>query len=114
MELHNDEVPTDEVWAVTIEDSDGIRADWFITSAASVEDYRDTAEWWEKHIYATVEKDVTVARWYIELPRRGMPRDEVNAWVQFVATSQEGGGIYRRRLDVKRLVAHREGATAND
>lgn len=105
MELHNNEVPSDEVWAVTIEDSDGIHADWFLTGAGATEDYRGTAEWWERHIYDTVQQDVTVARWYVELPRRGMPRDEVDAWVQFVLTSQEGGGIYRRRLDVKRFTA---------
>lgn len=106
MELHNDEVPADEVWAVTIESSLGIEAEWHITAASATEEYRGVIEWWERNIYATVEQDVTVARWYIELPRRGMPRDEVDSWVQFVLTSQEGGGLYRRRLDVKRFVAN--------
>lgn len=108
MELHNNEVPADEVWAVTVEDDSGISSEWFLTGKTATEEYRDTTEWWERHIYATVQQDVTVARWYIELPRRGMPRDEVDAWVEFVTTSQEGGGIYRRRLDVKRFVAQRK------
>ena len=107
MELYRDEVPDSEVWAVTIEDAGGVRTDWFLTGKTASEEYRNTVSWWERHIDSTVYQDVTVARWYIELPRRGMPRDEVDAWVEFVTTSQEGGGIYRRRLDVKRLIARR-------
>lgn len=109
MELHNDEVPADEVWAVTIEDPAGTNVEWFLTSAGATEDYRYVVGWWER--YGSTF-DTTVARWYVELPRRGMPRDEVDAWVNFVLTSQEGGGLYRRRLDVKRFVATGKEATA--
>ena len=112
MELHNDLVPSSEVWAVSVEDGFSISHEWFLTAKTATEEYRGTAEWWERHIHDTVAEDVTVARWYIELPRRDMPRDEVDAWVNFVLTSQEGGGIYRRRLDVKRFVATGKEATA--
>jgi hypothetical protein len=111
MELHNDEVPADEVWAVTIEDPAGTNIEWFLTGKAASEDYRHVIEWWER-FSADVVWDTTVARWYVELPRRGMPRDEVDAWVNFVLTSPEGGGIYRRRLDVKRFVASEKEANA--
>lgn len=111
MELHNDEVPADEVWAVTIEDPAGTNVEWFLTGSAASEDYRHVVGWWER-FGADVVWDTTVARWYVELPRRGMPRDEVDAWVNFVLTSTEGGGIYRRRLDVKRFVATEKEANA--
>ena len=105
VELHNDEVPADEVWAVTIEGPAGTSIEWFLTAAESSENYRHLVGWWERTFDADLQGDDTLARWYVELPRRDMPRDEVDAWVEFVLTSQEGGGVYRRRLDVKRFVA---------
>jgi len=61
----------------------------------------------QKHVLTTdeelhaMEKRISDRGYY---PVR-LTRDEVDAWVNFVLTSQEGGGIYRRRLDVKRFVA---------
>lgn len=104
MELHNDEVPAGEVWAVTIEDDCGTDIEWYITAEESSGEYREAVHWHER-LDGGVLADTTVARWYVELPRQRMPSDEVDAWVHFVLTSQEGGGLYRRRLDVKRFLA---------
>lgn len=106
MDLHLDQVPAREVWATRIENSfGGDDIEWFITAEASSDDYRSVVGWWEYPNKLFEDQEVVITRWYIELPRQRMERDEVDAWVEYVLHDEEAGAAYSRRLDVKRLTA---------
>ena len=106
MELHNDQVPGREVWAVRVENSyGGDDIEWFITAEASSADYRRVTTWWEWPQRHFEDQSVTVTRWYIELPRQRMDWDEVEAWVNFALSSEDLGPLWRRRLDIRRFEA---------
>lgn len=109
MELHKDQVPAREVWAVRIENSfGGDDITWFITADGSNDDYQAVTSWWEGPKRLFEDQNVAVSRWYVELPRQRMDIEDVDAWVEFVIRDEETGPMWRRRLDIKRF----QGATA--
>lgn len=106
MELHNDQVPSREVWAVRVENSfGGDDIEWFITSEASSDDFRGVTAWWEWPKRLFDGQEVVVTRWYVELPRQRMDWKDVDDWVQFVLTNDDPGAQWRRRLDIRRFQA---------
>lgn len=104
MELHNDQVPGSEVWAVVIGDEFGDAIDWWITAETSSQDYRDTLAWYERHmagLRAGEELNVTVSRWYVLLPRQRMDRGDVTDFVE--AALADPDSEWAMRLDVKKF-----------
>lgn len=77
MELHNDEVPGDTVWAMS-SDFGGrgfVTVEWYLTAEASSEEYRRTVEYMKTHSGGTCQ------RWKIVLPRRRMNKVAVGDYV---------------------------------
>jgi hypothetical protein len=77
MELHNDEVPGDTVWALVtrFQYSGTDEVEWYLTAEASSEDYRSTVEYMKTHSGGTVK------RLKVTLPRRRMEREDVALYV---------------------------------
>lgn len=77
MELYNDEVPGDTVWAVTSDfGARGfVSVDWHLTAEASSEEYRGVIQYMKTHSGGTCQ------RWKLALPRRRMDRQEVGDYV---------------------------------
>lgn len=109
MELHKDQVPGREVWAVRIENSfGGDDIEWFITAEASSDDYQTVVRWWEWPNRLFEDQEVTITRYYIELPRQRMEWEEVDAFVDFVLHEDTTGVMWRRQLDIRRLTAKKK------
>lgn len=101
MELHNDEVPASEVWAVVIENADVRSVDWFLTPEASSDAYRSAVGWYTRNAHE-IELPVRVTRWYVELPRQRMDRYDVDWFVEGFISDPERAQI-KYRLDVKKF-----------
>lgn len=80
MELYNDEVPGDTVWAVVTtygaSEYQGIDIDWFLTPEASSEEYRHTVGFHKTHSGGTCK------RYKVTLPRQRMEREDVDLHVK--------------------------------
>lgn len=96
MELHQEQVPSDEVWVVvtTYGDESTPYSDWFITKAGSLDFYQQQVHW------ITTHHGGEVTRWHVSLPRQRMEYLDVEAWVQ-KGLSMEGNNAIRR-LDIYR------------
>lgn len=106
VELHNDEVPASEVWAVVTESAWGDRyIDWYITPAESSSVYRAVVEWHEQ--LQGREEEVTITRWYVELPRQRMESADVTLFVEGALDGLHPQ-YQPRRLDIKRFNARKE------
>ncbi|MGZ4659667.1 MAG: hypothetical protein ACXVYB_00140 [Arthrobacter sp.] len=77
MELHNDQVPGDTVWALETDYGNLhiVEVDWYLTPEMSSEEYRHAVGYMKTHSGGTCK------RWKISLPRRGMERDEVADYI---------------------------------
>jgi hypothetical protein len=78
MELHNDQVPGDEVWAVVSAGHyEGAHkaVDWFITAEASRQDYQEAVDWIRR-------VDGIAERWQVDLPRRRMEQTDVTLFIE--------------------------------
>jgi hypothetical protein len=81
MELHNNQVPGDTVWALLVrgkgsyDEHEFVR--WFITAEESSAEYRDSVAMQKHKSHA----GGTVQRWKVTLPRRRMEREEVDDYV---------------------------------
>jgi len=108
MDLHRDEVPSDEVWAVAVEDGYGLDIEWFLLPATASEVYRERVAWYARYMPTVDDNmDVAITRWYVELPRRRMEREDVDAYVRS-ALYAPPDTYPIRRLDVKRFSAQRK------
>ena len=80
MELHNNEVPGDTVWALVAtwgpDQYQGVDIEWFLTAEASSEEYRHIVAFHKAHSGGTCK------RWKITLPRRRMEREDVTLYVE--------------------------------
>ncbi|HSU47451.1 MAG TPA: hypothetical protein VLJ40_11100 [Arthrobacter sp.] len=77
MELHNDQVPGDIVWA-TVSDFGNVgmvSVDWYLTAEMSSEEYRRAVA------YMTAHSGGLAQRWKVTLPRRRMDSQEVGDYV---------------------------------
>lgn len=95
MELFNDEVPGDTVWAVvtTMGDHTHRYVDWFLTAEASSEEFRHMVAFHKAHSGGTAQ------RWKLTLPRRRMERTDVTLWVEEKLLLQDPDGT-TQLLDV--------------
>lgn len=106
MELHKDEVPASEVWAVVTENPDiGRVIDWYITPAASNDAYRFITGWYDRN-KDELEVETRVTRWYVELPRRRMERADVDLHVEGALAGLTD--IHPYRLDIKTFTPKRQ------
>jgi hypothetical protein len=97
MELHLDQVPSDEVWAVVMDAPAGTKdVEWFITAEAAKDDYKDVVAY-VRH------KGGTVERWHVTLPAQRMEADAVTLWVEALLLSEDRPRPeHARRLDIFR------------
>lgn len=99
MELHNDEVPGDAVWALlvigngTYEEHRYVH--WFLTPEASSEEYRYMTDFHKRSAHGG-----TVQRWKVILPRRRMPASQVKDFVEDQLLWHSGPTEHTRVLDV--------------
>lgn len=79
MELYNDEVPGDTVWALVTRFEDWMtdQVDWYLTAEASSEDYRLMVQYMTEHSITGATR-----RWKVTLPRRRMEREDVRLFVE--------------------------------
>lgn len=78
MQLHNDLVPDDKVWAVRssyASDPSNQFLDWFITAEAATLRYRDVLDYLKRGTGGEV------SRWLVQLPRQGMESYDVHEFV---------------------------------
>ena len=76
MDLHQDQVPAAEVWAVVMDSPAGSKdVEWFITSEASTEDYKLVK-------FYVGRKGGSVERWHVSLPGQRMESEAVTLWVE--------------------------------
>jgi len=82
VELHNDQVPHNVVWALEVASrgtyDEHWFVNWFITAEESSAEYRDTVAAHKRRRVAGVVK-----RWKVALPRQRMSIDEVRDYVEF-------------------------------
>jgi len=78
MELYNDEVPGDTVWAIQTRFYDWMtdQIEWYLTAEASSDDYRLTVAYMKTHSSGTVR------RFKVTLPRRRMESEDVTLFVE--------------------------------
>lgn len=97
MELHNDEVPGDTVWALVFDFGNRgmITIDWFLTAEASSEDYRNAVEYMKTHSGGTCQ------RWKVTLPRRRMDRQAVGDYVLFKLSEDPDGTAQLLDINVR-------------
>lgn len=99
MELHNDQVPGTEVWAVLVIGNGTYEqhryVNWFITSEASNLEYRHMVEFHKASRYGGA-----VQRWKVLLPKRGMSAEAVTLFVDDQLLLQPGPTEHTRILDV--------------
>lgn len=94
LELYLGQVPDDKVWVVHVDDPWGSEQVWFLTAEASSQTYRDE----ERVLHFDDPKyPVTLTRWEVHLPRRGMDREDVDV---FVTEALRDGLDSCRRLDI--------------
>lgn len=88
MELYNDQVPGDTVWAVAATFGDLLNWDveWFLTAEASSEDYRTVVEYQKTHSGGAAK------RFKVSLPHRRMDRELVDLWVQSKVLHEDPDG----------------------
>jgi len=79
MELYLGQVPDDVVWAVHVADEWGSKHVWFLTADASSQTYRDEERYLD---FGDSDSPVTLTRWEIKLPKRGMEADDVDVFVE--------------------------------
>jgi hypothetical protein len=79
MELYNDEVPGDTVWALQSRFEDWMtdQVEWYLTAEASSQDYRLMLQYMTEHSISG-----TVKRFKVQLPRRRMESEDVRLWVE--------------------------------
>lgn len=79
MELYNDQVPGDTVWALQSRFEDWMTdaVDWYLTAEASSEAYRMMVQYMTEH-----DRPGITRRWKIILPRPRMDRDDVLVFVE--------------------------------
>jgi hypothetical protein len=87
MELHNNQVPGDTVWAVLIDFGDRgvINIDWYLTPEASSGEYRHVMEYMKTHSGGTCQ------RYKVTLPRQRMEREEVDTHVEYTLLVEPDG-----------------------
>lgn len=99
MDLHRDEVPSDEVWAVVMDSPEGSKdVEWFITAEAATDDYKDVVGY-------VRNKGGSVERWHVRLPAQWMESDDVTRWVEALLIHpaiSDHDPTHARRLDVFR------------
>jgi len=78
MDLYNNQVPGDTVWALETDFGNGgmWTIEWFLTPEMSSDEYRHAVEYMKTHTGGTAK------RWKVTLPRQRMERDEVGYYVQ--------------------------------
>ncbi len=98
MELFNDEVPGDTVWALqtTMGDIDIAYVDWFLTAEASSEEYRNMVGYHKTHSGGTAK------RYKVTLPRRRMERQAVGDYVLEVLEKDPDGTTQLLDISVQR------------
>lgn len=96
MELYNDEVPGDTVWALVTRFEGWMteQVEWFLTAEASSEDYRLMLDYMRSHSVAG-----TVKRWKVQLPRRRMESEDVTLFVEGKVIHEDPDGT-AQLLDV--------------
>lgn len=98
MELHNNQVPSSQVWALLVRSRGAYDeheyVEWFITPAESSAAYRDVVEHHKRHAGGTAQ------RWKITLPRQRMDADSVRDFVEDQLLYQKGPTEYTQLLDV--------------
>lgn len=98
MELYLDKVPDNQVWVVMLEEERwGREFTWFLTAELSSAVYQDESRFLAESRH---QDPVTVSRWHVELPRRGMERDQVDGYVGQVLSEENHPA--KRRLDISR------------
>ena len=101
MDLHQGQVPSDEVWAVVMDAPPGSKdVGWFITAEAATEDYKEAVDYVKGESFGG-----TAERWHIKLPAQRLEADMVTRWVEAHLLHQDAMGydpMYVRRLDVFR------------
>lgn len=97
MDLHNGQVPAACVWAVVLDLGWGSKdVEWFITSEASTDDYKEVVTYIRKR-----DDGGTAERWIVILPGQRMEADAVRVWVEALLLSEEAPHpSHARRLDV--------------
>ena len=94
MELHQDQVPAAEVWAVVMDSPAGSKdVEWFITAEAASSDYRDVVAY-------VRNKGGSAERWHVTLPAQRMESEAVTVWVEALLLWGARPLPQARRLDV--------------
>lgn len=98
MELFNDEVPGDTVWALSSDFGNFgmVSVDWYLTAEMSSEEYRRTVEYMRTHSGGTAQ------RWKVTLPRRRMERQEVGDYVMSKLMQDPDGTAQLLDISVQR------------
>lgn len=90
MELYNDQVPGDTVWALLVRAMGSYDehqfTSWFITPEESSAEYRDIVAYHKSRGVGS-----TVQRWKVTLPRRRMDRLDVNDYVLYKLVGDPDG-----------------------
>ena len=109
MQLHNNQVPSNQIWALEVASMgtyDEHRfVSWFITAEESSAEYRDIVR-----VHTARGVASTVKRWKVTLPRQRMDMDEVRDYVTYKLIEDPDGST--QLLDVSVRVGV-EGAHEN-
>lgn len=95
MELYLGQVPDDVVWVVNVTDEFGSKHVWFLTAEAASQTFRDEERYLD---FRNARAPITLTRWEIHLPKRGMQAEDVDIFIENVLNAEEHEA--RRRLDV--------------
>lgn len=101
MELHNNQVPAGQVWALLVRSrgtyDEHAYVQWYITAEESSADYRAVTAHHKIHGGGTAQ------RWKITLPRWRMSFDEVTDFVEGQLLYRQGPTECARLLDVSSM-----------
>lgn len=87
MELHNDQVPGDVVWATATDFGNVgvLHIDWYLTAETSSEEFRNAVAYMKTHSGGLAQ------RWKVTLPRQRMESEDVALFVEEKLTSNPDG-----------------------
>lgn len=96
MELYNNEVPGDTVWALQSRFEEWMtdQVEWYLTAEASSQDYRLMLDYMREHAISG-----TVKRFKVTLPRRRMESEDVTLLVEGKLVHEDPDGT-AQLLDV--------------